>query len=188
MNHTTLTFCSRLFSETFSDGSISWLGRMALYGERGLHMLYFSVPIFSFFPYSSVVPAQMQVWKEMEELIWILPHWNQQQNCPWFTWCSSAWFSLSSKELGTCVNQMPGTRREHSAADNPWGVKLFDSLGSSGQQQEGWDKGTGEHPAWSGHSGVLHPPSLAEQGLKGFLCLCLWLLFRIKMVCLIRIL
>lgn len=46
MNPITLIFYSWLSPETFSDGSISQLGRMALYVKRGLHMLYFSVPIF----------------------------------------------------------------------------------------------------------------------------------------------
>lgn len=183
MNPITLIFCSWLSTETFSDGSISQLGRMASDGERGLHMLYFSVPIFSFLPYSSVVPAQMQVWKETEELIWVWPHWNKQLNCPWFSWCSSAWFSLSFKVLGTSVNQIPGTTswgalswwwvEEHSAADSHWEMSLCDLLGTSEQQQEGWDKGAGEHPTWCGHSGVLHPPPVAEQGLKSYsACVC----------------
>lgn len=96
MNPITLIFCSWLSIDTFSNGSISQLGRMAFHGERRLHMLHFSVPIFSFLPYSSVVPAQMQVWKEMQELIWVWTCWNQQQNCPWFTRCSSAWFVFQS--------------------------------------------------------------------------------------------
>lgn len=114
-----------------------------------------------------MAPAQIQVWKEMEELIWVWPCWNQQQNCPWFTWCSSAWFTLSSKVLGTSVNQIPGIE-EHSAGDSHWEVRLYDSLGSSGQQQQRWDRGTSQHPAWSCHSGVLHPPPVTEQGLEGY--------------------